>query len=267
MLLGIFAVICILSWAILGMVALGHFQNFTIWLNQPGNTVRIATWISAVIAAVAFWLLPLESELRELAPELTGIAITVVVIDELGRYRAYLERKQEIIEQIGSSSNDFALEAVRIANKHNWLKNGVLRGASLAGANLERANFFNVDLSKADLSYANLYRANLMASNLSGADLRFSKLQGALLAGANLSGALLSEANLEHTNLNGANLENAHLGAMSIEGIDALSLNWGTVDIKGVMYDNKTIWPEGFTPPEDAVNIDISNLSYIDTVQ
>ena len=53
----------------------------------------------------------------------------------------------------------------------------------------------------------------------------YANLIGADLEGADLQGAYLYEANLE-----GANLERANLG--------------------GVIWDESTIWPEGFTPPD-----------------
>lgn len=73
----------------------------------------------------------LWSFIVDLAPEMVGFAFTVVVIDELGERRAERLEKERIIEQMGSPVNDVALEAVRIARKSDWLRDGSLRGANL----------------------------------------------------------------------------------------------------------------------------------------
>ena len=67
---------------------------------------------------------------------------------------------------------------------------------------------------------------NLTRANLSGAD-----LYGANLSGANLSWANLREADLREADLRGADLREA--------------------DLSGADWDESTIWPAGFTPPEN----------------
>jgi hypothetical protein len=109
----------------------------------------------------------LIGELGDFRTEATGIAFAVVFIEEMARWRAYLDRKREIIQQMASLSNDFALDAAHIAENEKWLFDGSLQGA---------------DLSRADLR---------------GAHLNWAKLQGARLEGANLRGARLAEADLQ----------------------------------------------------------------------
>ena len=84
--------------------------------------------------------------------EAIGIAITVLVIDRLYERRDQEREKQRIIRQMTSPSNDFALEAVRLARDNGWLKDGSIHRANLLGANLTGANLSvaNLTLAKYD---------------------------------------------------------------------------------------------------------------------
>ena len=106
----------------------------------------------------------------------------------------------------------------------------VLRGAIRRGANLEGANLYGANLRGAYLTDANLIGADLTGADLTGADLTYADLRGADLRGANLEG----------TDLIGANLTGAYLTGAKLE------------DVK---YDDRTIWPAGYTPPANAVNV------------
>jgi uncharacterized protein YjbI with pentapeptide repeats len=93
-----------------------------------------------------------------------------------------------------------------------------LRGAELSGAMLGGVDLFAANLVSANLRGADLGSANLSAADLTTAD----------LSGANLTGADLSEADLSGADLRGANLKDA--------------------DLSGALYDDYTLWPEGFDP-------------------
>ena len=82
------------------------------------------------------------------------------------------------------------------------------------------ANCQNVDLRGLDLFYANMSGANLRGMDLTGAD----------FTGANLIGATLDYAFFFETNLTGAKLTR--------------------VSIEGIVWDDTTIWPTGFVPPD-----------------
>lgn len=80
-----------------------------------------------------------------LATDFFSLAITILVIDQLYRWRDNLtqqqidkslaaERKRNIIQQMGSQSNEFARQAVRIAETQGWLKDGSLKEANLVGS-------------------------------------------------------------------------------------------------------------------------------------
>ena len=93
-----------------------------------------------------------------------------------------------------------------------------LRGAELSGAYLSGVDLFATNLVAADLRGTDLGGANLCHTDLSRADLR----------GANLFGADLSDAELGGADLRGADLREA--------------------DLRGAMYDDCTLWPEGYDP-------------------
>lgn len=114
------------------------------------------------------------------------------------------------------------------------LRGAKLREAYLTGADLTGANLTEADLGRADLTEAVLGGADLFGADLFGADLRWADLSGANLTRANLTSANLSGANLTRADLSGANLSGANLRG---------------ADLTEIRHDEKTRWPEGFTPP------------------
>lgn len=219
------------------------------WLKHPKNAakaIRVGIWIVALGLASAAWLSWFDDPLSELGgwrKEFSVIALTILGIEEASRLRARQEYKQSVVQQMASLSNDFALDAARIASNEGWLRDGSLQGVDLWMANLQGADMWDANLRGGDLRMANLQGARLLAANLQGVDLRVANLQGANLSGANLQGTNLSGANLQGADLSGAYLQDAHL--------------WGA-NLSDARYTKYTIWPDDFTPPADAIHLDIS---------
>ena len=169
-------------------------------------------------------LLYLQETLRQIVvafdtnatTELASLAITILVVDALYEHRETEREKRRLILQMGSPNNAFAREAVRVLRAHGWLQDGSLKGARLSRANLQGAA----------LNGANLEEANLYAADLQGAD---------------LPGANLRKAFLRHAKLQGASLWNADLQG---------------ADLYDTEYNYNTLWPMGFTPPPEAINVD-----------
>lgn len=149
--------------------------------------------------------------------ELISIALTVLVIEALNHRRAIRKRKDELILQMGSPDNAFAIEAARILRQKGWLTDGSLREAWLEGANLQKAILGadmrgkreGADLRGAHMSGAKLQKARLRGVDLQGARLGTANLQGAILLDANLQGAGLGFASLREARLELANLQGA----------------------------------------------------------
>lgn len=257
------------------------WQGFRLWFKHPenaSNALRVLTWVGAIAfagAAWTSWAIHPASELGGFRTEATGIAITVVVIEEISRWRAYLERNHEIIQQMRSRSHDFAVDAARIAKNEGWLEDGSLQGADLSDARLREVNLRHADLQRAELSGADLREANLQEANLqrahlfealleqailSGAHLQHAillkaNLQGTHLSGANLQGTLLPEANLSEADLRGAHLFGANLQHADLQGADlreanlqGADLSWAKMkdaNLEGAKYDPRTIRPDG----------------------
>jgi len=155
--------------------------------------------------------------------ELASIAVTLLLVDAVLQRRGVERRKQDLIIDLGSDDNRFALDAVRRLRAHGWLEDGTLRGADLHGANLRGADLHEadlegVDLGGADLSGADLGQASLKGANLSEADLSGADLSRADLQGGDLTGVNLRRADLIHANLQGADLRLADLNRAFLRG-------------------------------------------------
>lgn len=143
----------------------------------------------ALLAAVrgddwwGFWL--------NLGTELVGAVLVYILLQLfLGRE----SRKRELIEKMGSTVHDVAIEAVEGLRHRGWLYDGSLQGAILFRADLREANLNDADLRGANLAMADLRGADLWDANLQGANLGTADLRGARPGRADLRGALLYSA-------------------------------------------------------------------------
>ena len=132
-----------------------------------------------------------------------------------------------------------------------------LKGMNLAGLTLKGANLVRADLTAANLAGTDLssdpavlatpekpaapgHSAFLQGVNLCRAVLTAANLTSAYLVNANLTGADLTTTRLNGAVLNGADLSEATLPS------DAASKD---KFLKGVHWDQNTVWPKGFEPP------------------
>lgn len=145
--------------------------------------------------------------------------------------------------------------------KGAWFNLTKLVGTQLESADLSGSTFLGADLTGADLSNAKLNGAMLIGANLSGTDLR----------GADLFGAVLEidiprnekEDYYQSQKLTGNDLiyQISRTGVLKalydpwILELNEVRLKPLLVDaqLQGTIYDDKTIWPDGFEIPSSAV--------------
>ncbi len=206
--------------------------------------------------------------------EFVGIGLTVLIIDSLNRRRADGERKEELISQMGSPDNAFALEAARILRQKGWLTDGSLHEANMWRANLQsaylaqadmqrvvldRADLRGVDLGSADLRRANLSGTNFQGSDLKSANLRETILERADLRGADLEAANLQKANLKYANLQGADLKSTDLREAVLERADLRGAELGSADLQQVNFESANLQGADLT---SANLVDAKNLEH-----
>jgi uncharacterized protein YjbI with pentapeptide repeats len=198
--------------------------------------------------------------------ELISIALTVFVIDGLNRRAAKKERLEELILQMGSPDNGFAVEAIRLLGYLGTLRNGRLEWEYFSGANWQGAYLSDAQLQRVKLQRANLQGVDLRASNLEGADFLEANLQEIVLRDCNLERAQLWRANLERASLFGTNLQRANLQGANMKGSELWESNLeganmehanleGVLNLNTVKFNEKTILPDGsFWTPKTDVN-------------
>lgn len=254
----ILATSSLLVWAIWALAVLPErpdFAELPIWRPKHPTLVLLALLLGLAGFYVRYhfpdpekidnWL---WSFIIDLAPEMVGMAFTIVVIDELNQRRLEQQEKENLIRQMRSDSNPFALEALRQIREKGWLYRGDLCGQLFRHANLQKAHLESADLQEADFTGANLQYSSLVRANLQRARLKVAHLQGAELHHANLQGAILENADLREvmlydTNLQGANLHGAYLQAANLS-----HANLKDTDLSWANYSDDTVWPQGFNP-------------------
>lgn len=191
------------------------------------STARVRAGVLLVLIVVALasslWAVWRTGDWEELAlnfgTEMAGAVVTYLLLElVIGRRQESEAKKKErqakkadLIAQMGSNVKDVAIAAAEELQRHGWLYDGSLQGASLSRANLQGANLVWAKLQGARLVGANLQGASLFRVDLQGARLHVANLQGASLIWADLQGADLSGANLQGAYLVGANLQGADL--------------------------------------------------------
>lgn len=198
----------------------------------------IAGGLAFLIVGVIGMRAPKDTWIREIAPELIGISIGVMTIDQLYQVRSTKQEEQAIIRQLRSPSKEFALEAVRLSTENGWFLDGTLVNTDLSGANLENANLRGANLKGVDFRYANLRGANLADVDLRGANLTGTNLEGAQLRNADLNMADLTYANFEGAVLGNANLEDVrtNLTGVNFRNADLRHANLKSADLNGSLF-------------------------------
>lgn len=162
---------------------------------------------------------------------LLGAVLTIRILDKRNDYRAIRERKEELILQMGSPVNGFAVEAVRLLTLKGWLEDGSLKGQ----------RFWNADLRGAELMRANLSGSSLMMAHLEGARLFHANLDGATLTTASLQGAFMDETSLIRADLGGAQLQGSILMLADLRGAILTNADLFGAHLQGACLDD-VLW-------------------------
>ena len=145
-----------------------------------------------------------------------GFVIDGLLLLVVNRIIRRNERKN-VLAQVGSLSNDFALDAVRRARSERWLEDGSMQNQCLRRARLCSADLSAVDFAGVDLRFADLADACLTYANLRGADLTGTTLVDVDLRWADLRGATLRWSDLQGARLDGAIIDDADFAFASVD--------------------------------------------------
>ena len=237
----------------------GAFER---WAAVPYN--RLTMFVTSGAAVVILFAVvgltrPDGTFWRSISAPVLVVVSAVYVWDVLYRQRVSMLEKQRVISALGSRSNAVALDAARVVVARDWHRDGSLRNSSfeyadlkglvMARARLAGVSLMYASLEDADLIFADLASARLGSTDMRRANLNFCNLENAALSLADLGDASLGRSTLRNAHLEGANLRNTFLAEADLEG----------AYLEQAIYNSKTKWPEGFMPPETAVNWDALN--------
>ncbi len=185
-----------------------------------------------------------------LSGELSGIAVTVLIIDYLYDQHETQQAKERLIQQVRSRQNWLSLWAIEELRRMGWLTDG-----SMIGVDLKKASLQNAILERAVLAEVDFEGANLEGAILMSADLRRARLVNVNFQGAKLWDASMQDANLEGANLKGAGLTDDQLRQTS-------SL-WRSIMPDGNLYDG-TLQLPGDREKAQAKGVDFNSQSAMD---
>lgn len=108
----------------------------------------------------------IESFLSDLVPEFFGLAFTVLIIDSLDRNRENRLVRDQLLRQLHSYYNSFALQAIEELRVLGYLSDGSCHSQDLRGSDWREGNLYEADLTGSDLTNAKLHRADFVLANL-----------------------------------------------------------------------------------------------------
>lgn len=144
-------------------------------------------------------------------------------------------------------SGDFSSSTMKLAKLHRAILGGQFADVDLSGADLSMSNVSSAGFRGANLSGVNMCGAILFGTK-TGLDRHDSKREyGSYLREVNLTGANLKDAVLGRAGLVGAHPphsgRNVNLCGANLAGACLVG-----AEVCGALYDETTIWPEGFSP-------------------
>lgn len=164
-----------------------------------------------------------------ISTEMVGAIMTTIIFGValvfFQESQAEQRLREDLIFQMSSPTNSFAIQAVRRMDREGWLADGTLHGADLA----------NGDLSAARLNGASMIGVNLTDTDLSDAFLTNTLLVGAVMEDVDLSNAFLLRADLDSVDLSDSNLRGTYF----------LAANLRNVDLTNTEFDENTTLPDG----------------------
>lgn len=215
-----------LHWSVREII--GYFKSRLVSIL---GILSLVIGLMVLIPGPVPWLFPDSSFpvfMRDIAPELVGIGVTVLLVDWASEQRADEHEKADLVSQLGSPDRAFAREAARRLRIKGWLY----------GTALNDADLNNVQLPNVDLSFANLRWAKLNDSNLEGANMQYCNLQEAQLENANLKDANLKGAQCQESQFGAANLQNAILRDANLSLSYLLEADMQNANLRGANLQN-----------------------------
>ncbi|OWK43736.1 pentapeptide repeat-containing protein [Fimbriiglobus ruber] len=136
--------------------------------------------------------------------------------------------------------------------KHDF-SNASLAGANLGSQDFEGSTFDGANLKKAALGGSQLKGASFVKAEMGGVHLAGSKCSEASFEGATLTKCNLRAANFRRCNFQNADLTNADFSFSDLGEADFTGATLTGVEFARTRFDEKTIFPPGFVPPEGLI--------------
>lgn len=233
-----------------------------IWNKYPGLSIFAGFLLGALVSPAFIYINDDFLELlQNLVPEAIGIAVTVLIIEELQRRRDKVrevkERKERLIRQVGSRSNPVALDAAHEieslglqSKDYSLLAGADLTDADLQGSMLRFSDFRRTEFWFTKLNEGNFYQsdatsANFWGSEMKNTNLRWCNFKDAIMIGVDLCGADLHGANLVGVKFYGYKTKKRNFVALPENANARWQYPSDVTEFYTPQFDEKTILPDG----------------------
>ena len=234
------------------------FQEWVIKLSSE-SPLKLSMWVFAIalfiVVSFSYFYGDYSTEgyWQNVRVEAHGMLFDLLILGVFVYWLNSLGEKQRIIKRYQEEIKDYLgwdePEAMfRIVGNIKRLNREGVSNINLSRANLKGAFLIEINLQKAFLIGAELQEAYLFMANLSEADLRSANLHNANLEEANLRGANLHNVNLGEAKLIAADLTGANITDTDLWAADFTGANLSRANLRGAIYNETTLWPEGFNP-------------------
>jgi uncharacterized protein YjbI with pentapeptide repeats len=227
------------------------------WPSIAATTLLVLALIVGVLGQVVHergqlsFTSSVDAFYANLATELVGLAISVLIFDRLADRRLRLQQRGRATRQLRSTDPRFAADALEELRVEGWLFDGSLNAAQLQRSQLYDADMKRARLTRADFSGASLGRSSFreclargaifQSAELNGADFADADVEGADFCAAALAGASFRGANTRRVKLERANLERSDWRGAHLLEIVAPGTTWECADLSNALVVRATL--------------------------
>jgi hypothetical protein len=133
--------------------------------------------------------------------------------------------------------------------------------STFVGADLRESTFADlhvgrVSFADADLSASSFTDSVVFETSFAGATADSASFTGSVFTSVDWQGAWLRGADFHGTNFTDCDLTGADLSGANLQGANLSGADLADVVLTGATYNADTAWPDGFSPPDDAIWVD-----------
>lgn len=202
---------------------------------------RLQMWAKTELELIGPLVNPIEKQLEH-AYAAVNAATNPAALQAAQRNLRLAQEKYHDLLNPPPDDHEVTPEAIRAG----FFANSRIGGKkSLSGLDMRAT-----DLRAAKLQFCDLFAANFSGSDLVGATFQGSNLRASVFSKTTLVDGFFTDADCRGATFEDADLRGSVFHSARLEGANMKAARIGGMRLKGAVYDEATLWPDGFDAEE-----------------